>query len=235
MAQENEAEEEPSIEEILASIRQIITDDDEAEAAAETEEEPKEEASAPEPEPEVEPEPEPVEEEAVQETEPEEPAEPEPVEEVAEENDEEEEILELTETVEPEAPTEDAASEEETAAPEAAPEPEPEETKEEPAAEQTPAEEKPDADAMEVDMNAPSDDDFLFSEKVEEAAMGAFSALAEKPAANVDRSGAVTIEDIVREEMRPMLRVWLDKNLPDIIERLVQEELERVSSRVLED
>ena len=47
--------------------------------------------------------------------------------------------------------------------------------------------------------------------------------------------GSVTIEEIVRSELKPLLREWLDKYLPSVIERLVQEELERVTKRVLED
>ena len=38
-----------------------------------------------------------------------------------------------------------------------------------------------------------------------------------------------TIEDIVREMLRPMLRNWLDDNLPPLVERLVRQEIERVS------
>ncbi len=40
-----------------------------------------------------------------------------------------------------------------------------------------------------------------------------------------------TIEDIVREMLRPMLRDWLDDNLPPLVERLVRQEIERVSHR----
>jgi cell pole-organizing protein PopZ len=48
-----------------------------------------------------------------------------------------------------------------------------------------------------------------------------------------DRSQAVyrggpTLEDIVREEMRPLLKQWLDTNLPATVERLVRAEIERV-------
>jgi cell pole-organizing protein PopZ len=38
-----------------------------------------------------------------------------------------------------------------------------------------------------------------------------------------------TLEDIVKEMMRPMLRDWLDDNLPPLVERLVREEIQRVS------
>ena len=47
------------------------------------------------------------------------------------------------------------------------------------------------------------------------------------------RSGGPTIEDIVREEMRPLLKSWLDANLPPLVERLVRVEIERVVGRVV--
>lgn len=37
------------------------------------------------------------------------------------------------------------------------------------------------------------------------------------------------MEDVVREMLRPMLRMWLDDNLPTIVERLVRAEIERVA------
>ncbi|GIK82453.1 MAG: DUF2497 domain-containing protein [Pseudorhodoplanes sp.] len=38
-----------------------------------------------------------------------------------------------------------------------------------------------------------------------------------------------TIEDLVRDMLRPMLKTWLDDNLPGLVERLVRAEIERVS------
>jgi len=38
-----------------------------------------------------------------------------------------------------------------------------------------------------------------------------------------------TLEDLVRELLRPMLKDWLDAHLPQLVERLVQEEIERMS------
>lgn len=38
-----------------------------------------------------------------------------------------------------------------------------------------------------------------------------------------------TVEGLIREMLRPMLKGWLDENLPSIVERLVQTEIERVS------
>lgn len=43
--------------------------------------------------------------------------------------------------------------------------------------------------------------------------------------------GGPTIEDVVREELRPLLKDWLDQHLPGIVERLVRAEIERVAGR----
>ena len=43
--------------------------------------------------------------------------------------------------------------------------------------------------------------------------------------------GGPTIEDVVREEMRPLLREWLETHLPPMVERLVRAEIERVVNR----
>ncbi|MCJ2134636.1 DUF2497 domain-containing protein [Methylobacterium sp. J-026] len=40
---------------------------------------------------------------------------------------------------------------------------------------------------------------------------------------------ARTLEDLVKEMLRPMLKSWLDDNLPAVVERLVRAEIERVS------
>ncbi len=40
--------------------------------------------------------------------------------------------------------------------------------------------------------------------------------------------GGPTIEDIVREELRPMLKSWLDANLPHLVERVVRAEIDRL-------
>jgi uncharacterized protein len=46
-------------------------------------------------------------------------------------------------------------------------------------------------------------------------------------------TGGPTIEDIVREELRPLLKQWLDTNLPPMVERLVRTEIERVVGRAV--
>jgi cell pole-organizing protein PopZ len=35
------------------------------------------------------------------------------------------------------------------------------------------------------------------------------------------------LEDLVREALRPALKLWLDDNLPDVVERMVRAEIER--------
>ena len=40
-----------------------------------------------------------------------------------------------------------------------------------------------------------------------------------------------TLEDVVRELLRPLLKEWLDTNLPGIVETAVQAEVERISRR----
>jgi cell pole-organizing protein PopZ len=45
--------------------------------------------------------------------------------------------------------------------------------------------------------------------------------------------GGPSIEDVVREELRPLLKAWLDQHLPGIVERLVRAEIERVAGRAL--
>jgi cell pole-organizing protein PopZ len=57
-------------------------------------------------------------------------------------------------------------------------------------------------------------------------------AVAQERGAPVHRGGP-SIEDVVREELRPLLKAWLDQHLPPIVERLVRAEIERVVGRAL--
>ncbi|CAH2599100.1 conserved protein of unknown function [Rhodovastum atsumiense] len=45
--------------------------------------------------------------------------------------------------------------------------------------------------------------------------------------------GGPTVEEVVREELRPLLKAWLDENLPPLVERLVRLEIERLVGRSL--
>jgi cell pole-organizing protein PopZ len=46
-------------------------------------------------------------------------------------------------------------------------------------------------------------------------------------------SGGPTLEDMVRAELRVLLKEWLDSNLPPLVERLVRTEIERVVNRAV--
>lgn len=69
------------------------------------------------------------------------------------------------------------------------------------------------------------DEERLISQTTDAAVGNAFNALAHTVLANNGR----TLDDLVKEMLRPMLKVWLDDNLPTIVERLVRSEIERVS------
>lgn len=169
----DQSPQEPTMEEILASIRRIISEDD---APAET-------AAAPEPE-------------------------PAPVEEAPAEDD----VLELTDPIEPPAPVEslgdiDVYSPE----PEPAPEPPPP-----PPPEPAPA---PVFSREEVADN-------LVGDHAAGLAASAFGSLSS--ALLMPKDGR-TLEDVVRELLRPLLKEWLDQNLPRIVEAKVEEEVHRIA------
>ncbi len=65
----------------------------------------------------------------------------------------------------------------------------------------------------------------LLSRATSVAVNSAFNSLAQ----TVLVQNARTLEDLVREMLRPLLKVWLDENLAGIVERLVRAEIERVS------
>jgi len=202
----SDTEQEPSMEEILASIRRIISDDDkEMEAATQQKEgapEVKDElveeevGAMPEPEPEPEPETEPAPELAAEEI----------------DDDDDDDILDLTdmEAADPEPLFEEQAYKEvepEPVAPPVSPSPPPLSAPTPPAAN-------------------------LVSPPQAGEASGSFERLTEK--LNEDYSelpignGAVTLEGLTRELVRPMLKEWLDQHLPMTVERLVREEIERL-------
>jgi hypothetical protein len=65
----------------------------------------------------------------------------------------------------------------------------------------------------------------LLSSKATAAVDSAFNALAQTMIVN----NARTIEDLIKDMLRPMLKTWLDDNLPGMVERIVRAEIERVS------
>jgi cell pole-organizing protein PopZ len=184
---------EPTMEEILASIRRIISEDD---APAETAQAA---APAPEPEPAYEPEPEPVEvSTAMMDETP---------------STQDDDVLELTDRYEEPAAETIGDLDVTPSAPEPAwaPEPEP-----------FPAAAAP----------APSSEG-LIGAAAAGAAVSAFAGLTaavRKPAEPELPAGAGTsLEALVGSLLRPMLKEWLDANLPAIVEAQVRKEVERLA------
>lgn len=78
----------------------------------------------------------------------------------------------------------------------------------------------------------------LLSQKTATAAGGSLAELATLVAREHSRrdnlslgAASRTLEDLVRELLRPLLREWLDENLPGLVERLVREEIEKLVRR----
>jgi uncharacterized protein len=65
----------------------------------------------------------------------------------------------------------------------------------------------------------------ILSQTTITAVESAFNSLAHTVLSN----NARTLEDLVKEMLRPMLKSWLDDNLPGLVERIVKAEIERVS------
>lgn len=200
------AAQEPTMEEILASIRRIISEDD---APAETAT-----AAAPAPEPDAEPEaPSPA---LMDET----PSMQEP--EAAEED-----VLELTEAYEPPA-AESIGDLDVSAA-----EPEPEPFPSAPVSESVFAAEPVEVHTPEHPSVPTTNYDSLVGDSAAASAASAFagfaSALKKPEPADVDFPSGPTIDEMVRGLLRPMLKEWLDANLPAIVEAQVRKEVERIA------
>jgi cell pole-organizing protein PopZ len=71
----------------------------------------------------------------------------------------------------------------------------------------------------------PQADRSLVSPRTAAAVDMAFNSLAHTVLVQNSR----TLEDLVREMLKPMLKAWLDDNLPNMVERMVRAEIERVS------
>jgi cell pole-organizing protein PopZ len=194
------AQQEPTMEEILASIRRIISEDDKpadggeaADAAGEAE----------------------VEEEAVAEEEP-----------AAEPESEDDDVLELTEVVsddleatpEPidefDAPEPDQDTDVDFDLP---PEPEPSYEEPEPMA--------PSMAATEGYRGLVSDPTATHATSTFAQLAGARTAARGMPLGQHHK----TLEDLTKELLRPMLKEWLDRHLPPLVERLVEREIAKLA------
>jgi cell pole-organizing protein PopZ len=79
--------------------------------------------------------------------------------------------------------------------------------------------------AFDLPPPSPMDSPPMMSRTTVSAVESAFNSLAHTVLSN----NARTLEDLVKEMLRPMLKSWLDDNLPGLVERIVKAEIERVS------
>jgi uncharacterized protein len=88
----------------------------------------------------------------------------------------------------------------------------------------------PDDDVLELgSAPAASQDEGMISAQAMEASKAALASLA---GLSIDPKAADnTLDGLVREMLRPMLKHWLDANLPDLVERVVTREVARVIGR----
>ena len=77
----------------------------------------------------------------------------------------------------------------------------------------------------EIEQPRQRDASAMLSGEADAAIARAFNSLSR----TVLSENARTLEDLVREMLRPMLKAWLDDNLPPLVERLVRAEIERVA------
>ena len=84
-------------------------------------------------------------------------------------------------------------------------------------------------DVLELGVSPPAKDDSIVSGKAAKASKAALKALS---GVTIDpRAGENTLDGVVREMLRPMLKEWLDANLPDLVERVVAREVARIIGR----
>lgn len=80
-----------------------------------------------------------------------------------------------------------------------------------------------------------SSDEILLDDQKAQSLRHSFSALqtlAEPGVApQIVRSGETSLEGLTRELLRPMLKDWLDNNLPPIVEAMVEREITRITKK----
>lgn len=208
---ETKAQGEPTMEEILASIRRIISED---EPGPEQAAKPAGQAGAPgEPEPDLEPEREP-EPEPEREPKPEPEPEPEPA-------PDDDEVLDLTQKVNDDGSVVDLAAEQEA---DLAAQPE--------------ADEEPESPRATGPLEAEKES--LLDPKIQASTAGALSQLVEAASAQrgaraVQVGDGRTLEEIVREALTPELKAWLDAHLAALVEQIVREEIKKMVRRAEEE
>ncbi len=77
------------------------------------------------------------------------------------------------------------------------------------------------------DLDMVDKDDGMLSSQASSAITNAFGMLARER--DVSVGSGVSLEEIVTQLMKPLLSAWLDEHLPEIVERVVQQEVERAA------
>jgi len=194
---------EPTMEEILASIRRIISEDtEEAKPAPAAAEAPKAKPAAPAAAPA--PAPKPIVAKA-------------PPPPVVEAEEVEDDILELTEIVpeEEEEPPKAAPAEDDVVM-----------------VERAPMKSAPRAPIIANRVRAIEPDEGLLSDEAREQASTAFRQLSRNTlVSDLPAADSRSLEALVQDMLRPLLEDWLNRNLPEIVDRLVQQEIDRVSRK----
>lgn len=200
MSEQNaEQPQEPSMEEILASIRRIISEDDVEQTASDDDQPPELDPEADLP-----------------------PSEPEDEAPAAPELDTSEDVPEPE--PEPDPPMMEAAPD-----PEPPPPPPPPPPKEDVLELTNVVQDRPPAEDPVIDLNRPPiAPRQIVSDQPAMSTSEYFARLAIIAQERGQLGGSITVEEMARELMRPMLQSWLDENLPRIVERLVQNEIERI-------
>ncbi len=77
-------------------------------------------------------------------------------------------------------------------------------------------------------------EDLLETSKAESlsASLAALATLAEPGASpQIVRSGETSVEQLVRDMLRPLMKEWLNRNLPPLVEAMVRKEIQRITRK----
>jgi uncharacterized protein len=91
----------------------------------------------------------------------------------------------------------------------------------------------PPASPAKSDLSEPS----VFTREAATATLGAFSKLSDTILLERKRAiegATVTLEDIVKDLLNPLLREWIDHHVPALVDRLVREELDKIARQTRE-
>lgn len=90
-------------------------------------------------------------------------------------------------------------------------------------------------DILELTPDDIDDDDALVDQTTAQdlrQSLSTLAALSEpSPPPKIVRSGETSLESLVSEMLRPMMKEWLDANLPTLVESMVEREIKRITKK----